>query len=153
MNKIQKFENGMHYIIIEDEVVQKFIAKGSNRVICIIENYRFHCAFMQKKGGGFYINLGSKIGSKLSIKEGLTIYPTFEEDNTPYKFEMPEEFLEALDQDPDAYEIFQGLTDGNKRSLIYLISLVKSSEKRIERALKVIKKLKIGITSPKMMLK
>jgi uncharacterized protein YdeI (YjbR/CyaY-like superfamily) len=78
---------------------------------------------------------------------------SFKEDDSEFQFEMPEEFLEVLYQDPDADAVFQGLTDGNKRGLIYVITLVKSSEKRIERSLKVAEKLKIGVTSPRLVLK
>jgi uncharacterized protein YdeI (YjbR/CyaY-like superfamily) len=49
--------------------------------------------------------------------------------------------------------VFEDLTDGNKRGLIYVVSSVKSSDKRIERALKIVEKLKIGVTSPRLILK
>jgi hypothetical protein len=153
MNKILKFSNGMHYIMVDENVAKSFITKGSNRALCMIEDINFHCAFMPKKEGGFFINLGSAICNKLNLKEGDEITLFFEEDNTEFQFEMPEEFLEVLYQDPDADAVFQSLTDGNKRGLIYVITLVKSSEKRIERALKVAEKLKIGVTSPRLILK
>jgi Bacteriocin-protection, YdeI or OmpD-Associated/Domain of unknown function (DUF1905) len=153
MDKILKFSNGMHYIMVDENVAKSFITKGSNRALCLIEDINFHCAFMPKKEGGFFINLGSAICNKLNLKEGDEITLFFEEDNTEFQFEMPEEFLEVLYQDPDADAVFQSLTDGNKRGLIYVITLVKSSEKRIERALKVAEKLKIGVTSPRLILK
>ncbi len=153
MNKIQKFDSGMHYIMIDDNLVELYKSKGSKRAICTLNSERFHCAFMPKKEGGYFINLGSGICKKLNLKVGDSIYPTFEEDLSEFQFEMPEEFAEVLAQDPDADTIFQNLSDGNKRSLIYLIGLVKSTDKRIERALKIAEKLKIGITSARLILK
>ena len=42
---------------------------------------------------------------------------------------------------------------GNKRGLMYLVSQVKSSDKRIERSFIIAAKLKRGITSPREILK
>jgi Bacteriocin-protection, YdeI or OmpD-Associated/Domain of unknown function (DUF1905) len=153
MNKIEKFSNGMHYVIVDENIVNPVLTKGSKRAICTIGSEDFHCAFMPKKEGGYFINLGSTICKKLNLKEGDSITLSFAEDNSEFQFEMPEEFSEVLYQDPDADAVFQALTDGNKRGLIYVITLVKSSEKRIERALKVAEKLKMGVTSPRLILK
>jgi hypothetical protein len=153
MSKIEKFSNGMHYVMVDEKIADSFLSKGTKRALCLIENTTFHCAFMPKKEGGYFINLGSTVCKKLNLKEGDEIVLTFKEDNSELQFEMPEEFSEVLYQDPDADAVFQGLTDGNKRGLIYVITLVKSSEKRIERALKVADKMKIGVTSPRLILK
>jgi uncharacterized protein YdeI (YjbR/CyaY-like superfamily) len=58
-----------------------------------------------------------------------------------------------LDTDDEANKIFHALTAGNQRGLIYLLSLVKSSDKKIERALKIAERIKQGITSPRLILK
>ena len=58
-----------------------------------------------------------------------------------------------LDTDEAANKIFESLTDGNKRGLIHLITIPKSSDKKIERALLIAEKLKIGISSPRLVLK
>ncbi len=62
---------------------------------------------------------------------------------------MPEELEEVLNIDLDAHTKFHSLTAGNQRSLIYLVTQVKSSEKRIERALKIAEKIKNGVTAPR----
>jgi hypothetical protein len=147
---IEKFNSGMHYIIIEDTVIQQF----SSRVLCKInDDISLHCAFMPKKEGGFFINIGSTILNKLKLKEGDKISVVFSEDNSEHQFDMSEEFEEVLATDPEANNIFQSLTKGNQRGLIYVVSQVKSSEKKIERALKVTEKLKNGITNPRLVLK
>jgi uncharacterized protein YdeI (YjbR/CyaY-like superfamily) len=66
---------------------------------------------------------------------------------------MPEELREVLDTDPEAGRVFDSLTEGNKRGLMYLVSQVKSSDKRIERSFIIAAKLKRGITSPREILK
>jgi Bacteriocin-protection, YdeI or OmpD-Associated/Domain of unknown function (DUF1905) len=152
--KLEKFSSGMHYVMVNDEMLTPFLLKKIKRVMCKInDSLDFHCAFMPKKEGGFYINIGSKICNALSLKLGDDVTLIFTEDTTEYQFDMPEELTEVFYQDPDAFAIFEGLTDGNKRGLIYLVTMVKSSEKRIERALKIVEKLKIGITKPQLIMK
>jgi Bacteriocin-protection, YdeI or OmpD-Associated/Domain of unknown function (DUF1905) len=153
MSEVLKFDSGMHYTMVEDSIVRTFAVKNSKRAICIIKNTRFHCAFMPKKEGGYFINLGSKICKELELRVGSQVALSFEEDKSEFQFDMPEEFAEVLALDPDADAVFQSLTDGNKRGLIYLITLLKTSEKRIERALKVAEKLKLGVTSPRLIMK
>ena len=107
----------------------------------------------QKKEGGYFVNIGATVCKKLKIKEGSTVTATFKADKTEYQFEMPEELNEVLNLDADANNIFHSLTEGNQRGLIYLVTQLKSSDKKIERALKIADRLKNGITSPRTILK
>lgn len=140
--RLEKFDSGMHYVLVPEALIRPFLEKVQKRAIATIQNEDFHCAFMAKKEGGYFINIGSKICKALNLKLGDEIEISFKEDSTEYQFEMPEEFTEVLYQDADAFAVFEGLTDGNKRGLIYLVTAVKSSDKRIERALKICEKLK-----------
>lgn len=144
----------MHYIAVDNDLVDSFKRIGHNRALCRLnELVEFHCAFMPKKEGGYYVNIGAAICKKLNIKEGTTVTATFAVDGSTYQFEMPDELSEVLNTDADANKLFHQLTEGNKRSLIYLVTQVKSSDKRIERALKIADRLKNGITSPRTILK
>jgi uncharacterized protein YdeI (YjbR/CyaY-like superfamily) len=126
----------------------------NKRVICRVNDLlEFHCAVMPKKEGGHFINIGLTICKKLKIKEGSAINAVFKADKTEYQFDMPAELKEVLDTDGEADTIFHSLTKGNQRGLIYLVMQVKSSDKKIERALKIAAKIKSGITSPKIILK
>lgn len=152
--RLEKFSSGMHYIIVDKDIVDTFKNLGDMRAVCKLnDQVEFHCAFMPKKEGGHFVNIGTTICKKLKIKEGSTVIATFTVDKTVYQFEMPEELIEVLDLDTDANNIFHSLTEGNQRGLIYLVKQVKSSDKRIERALKIADRLKNGITSPRTMLK
>jgi Bacteriocin-protection, YdeI or OmpD-Associated/Domain of unknown function (DUF1905) len=151
---LQKFSSGMHYIMLDEKTISKITKNNNKRAICTInETESFHCAIMPKKEGGYFINIGSAICKRLKIKVGNEIKAHFEIDKTEYQFEMPEELAEVLNTDEEASTIFNALTVGNQRGLIYLLSLVKSSDKKIERALKIAEQIKIGITSPRLILK
>lgn len=151
---LEKFDSGMHYIMLDEEVVQTLIAHNNHRVMCRLnDQVEFHCAIMPKKESGYFINIGSSICKKLKIKEGSAVTASFSADHSKYQLEMPEELQEALNTDLEADQLFHSLTEGNQRGLIYLVTQVKSKDKRIERALKITEKLKIGVTSPRIILK
>lgn len=151
---LERFEKGMHYIMLDKKTVARLPKHENKRVICKLnEQVEFHCAIMHKKEGGHFITIGLPICKKLKIKAGSKVTAVFSVDNSEYQFEMPEELQEVLHSDPDADRIFQSLTKGNQRGLIYLVTLVKSSDKRIDRALKIAEKLKQGLTSPRLILK
>jgi hypothetical protein len=151
---LERFESSMHYIMLDAKTVSTLTKNNNKRVICTLNNAaEFHCAIMPKKEGGSFINIGAALCKKLKIKVGSTITATFKVDKTDYQFEMPEELKEVLDTDYEASTIFHGLTAGNQRGLMYLISLVKSSDKKIERALIIAERIKLGIISPRLIMK
>jgi hypothetical protein len=151
---LERFDNGMHYILLDKKTSSALSKFKNKRVICKLNNeISFHCAIMPKKEGGHYINIGSSICKKLKIANGSRVTATFSEDDSAYQFEVPEEFQEVLSSDPEAEKIFHSLTMGNQRGLIYLVTQVKSVDKRIERSLKIAERIKHGITSPKTVLK
>jgi hypothetical protein len=153
-SKLNKFASGMHYFMVDKKTVDKFATTGDKRVICKLNGtVEFHCAFMQKKEGGHFVNVGSKIRTKLGLSAGDIVTATFTTDNSDFQFESPRELMEVLKTDTEAESIFKGLTDGNKRGLIYLVTQVKSIDKRIERSLKIAERLKLGIKSPREILK
>lgn len=151
---LEKFDSGMHFILLDEKTVLALTKNNNKRVICKLNDLvEFHCAIMPKKEGGHYINIGSVICKKIKAKVGAELTATFIADSTAYQFEMPEEFTEVLETDLEANKIFHSLSAGNQRGLIYLVTQPKSSEKKIERALKIAERIKGGITSPRLVLK
>lgn len=152
--ELQKFDKGMHYIILDPKTVSSLTKNNNKRAICKLKNQlEFHCAIMSKKEGGHFINIGLSICKKFQLKKGSKLFATFSVDKSDYQFAMPAELKEVLHTDQEADKIFHSLTDGNQRGLMYLVNLVKSSDKKIERALKIAERIKTGITSPKHILK
>lgn len=150
---LEKFSSGMHYIRIANARVLA-MAGESKRLRCTLNGQiEIHCALMPKKEGGFFINIGSTVCKKLNVKAGAQLEAAFAADGSTYQFEMPRELQEVLRTDREANTIFQTLTPGNQRGLIYLVTQVKSIDKRIERALTISQKLKDGITAPRVILK
>jgi hypothetical protein len=151
---LQKHPSSSHYIMLDAKKVAKLTKGGNKRVICTInKTEKLHAAIMPKKDGGHFVMIGSSICKKLQLKVGEGLNVNFAIDKTDYQFALPEELKEVLDTDDEANKIFHALTAGNQRGLIYLLSLVKSSDKKIERALKIAERIKQGITLPRLILK
>jgi Domain of unknown function (DUF1905) len=103
--RLEKFDSGMHYVLISEGLVPNFIANGAKRAICTLNNrVDFHCAFMPKKEGGFFINIGSKICHQLNLQVGDEVNCVFKEDTNEFQFEMPEEFAEVCTKNPTLWQ-------------------------------------------------
>jgi hypothetical protein len=152
---LQKSASGSHFIEISNEAGLALKTRfGSNRLLVSIgQNAPIHAALLSKPPVDFYVHVGKMTCQKLKIKAGDLLEIEFAADDSEFQFEMPEAFQEVLDSDEEASEIFQKLTDGNKRSLIYLVNSVKSVDKKIERALKIAEKIKAGITNAQKIMK
>jgi hypothetical protein len=139
---IEKMANGMHYFMVDEAIVRNYMP--SKRAICTIETVQFHCAFMPKKEGSFFVIVNKQNITKLKLKVGDAVTVIFKKDKTDLQFDMPEEFMEVMATDKEAKKTFDGLTDGNKRGIISLLLKIKSIDKRIEKSLFIAEKLKLG---------
>ncbi len=133
------------HIIVPKEVVNSFDFDGkAKRVVCTLNNQEtFHCAFMPAGDGSYFINLNQEIRKKLGLNEGDPVNASVVKDTSKYGMPIAPEFEMALAQDSEADEIFNALTDGKKRTLLYLVQKVKSSDIRIIKALIIMEHLKI----------
>jgi hypothetical protein len=144
-----------HCIVVSAAVAATFIKAGNKRVLCTInEDHTIHAALLPRKAtGDFYIYVGNTLLKKTGLKAGTTLQVQLSADNSDYQFGMPEELAEVLATDATANDIFHALTPGRQRGLIQLVLMVKSTDKKIERALKIADKIKSGITSPQLVMK
>ena len=72
-----KSDSGMHYIMLDQETLDKFSKSGNKRVLCKLnDQIEFHCAIISKKEGGSFIYVGSKIRKELMIKATPTEFKT-----------------------------------------------------------------------------
>jgi uncharacterized protein YdeI (YjbR/CyaY-like superfamily) len=152
---IQKMGAGyMHYIELDAKTVKRVTAGGNKRVVCKLNNIiSVHAAVMKTKEGMYYLMISAANLKKLSAKAGNIVKTEIEIDKSELQFHIPEEFAEVMATDPAAKKIFDSLTAGNKRGLIALVNMLKSSDKKIERSLLIAAKLKTGVTSPAKILK
>lgn len=147
---IQKPATGyMHFFYLPPSDVKRLTRGGNKRVICTFNgNYSIHAAIMRNKEGHHYIMISNQHLKALGLKAGNQVKAVIRIDDTEIQFVIPEELTEVIATDPAAEKVFKTLTDGNKRGLAALVNMVKSPDKRVERALMIAEKLKKGISSP-----
>jgi uncharacterized protein YdeI (YjbR/CyaY-like superfamily) len=151
---IFKNPSNMHCIALHAKTVKQLTANNNKRALCIInKTTELHCAILRTKEDEYYIIISKAICKQLQLQAGSKIDCEFSIDEAEHQFEMPETLQEVLHSDDDAKKIFDSLTDGNKRSLMHLVTLVKNTDKQIERALLIAEKLKLGITQARLVLK
>ncbi len=150
-NATKRFEvtlEGTHAVQIPVEIAAKFLDKGKQRVLVRAfsekKEIEFHAA-LRKRLGNYLITFGKRHQKALEIFPNDYFFLQLIEDTSEYGVAMPHEMEAVLESDPDAMGAFETLSDGKKRSLIYHIRRIKTSQKRIERALVISENLKMGI--------
>lgn len=147
----QRFEvtlEGTHTLVIPDAVAELFSNKDKKRVLVKAffeeKEVGFHAA-LRKRLGRYIITFGKRHQKELGIFPHDYFQLQLVEDTTQYGVEMPKELEAVLESDSEAMRAFETLTDGKKRSLIYHIKRIRTSQKRIDKALVISENLKLGI--------
>lgn len=144
-------------IILPQKSLQEFIEKKHKRVKVNAQfeskKIEFYAQLKHEKTGQFRIYFSKAKQKDLGIF--MNDYFTLQifEDTSKYGVEMSEELEAVLLSDYEANTIFEGLTPGKQRSIIYAISRYKSSQTRIDKAIILTWNLKRAITDPKLWLK
>ena len=115
---------------------------NSRRVVCVLNDSLTLYAAIMPHGNGWVISMNKQNLKKLGLKVGSPVQVNMRRDDSEFGLPMPEEFREVLDQDAVAKAYFDALTAGKKRSLIHIVNGVKNVDKRIERALMLVERLK-----------
>lgn len=136
-NKLWSF-----YLFIPKELGDPFVDGTNRRVVCYLgDEPPIHAALMPK-GDGYSIYVTKKLQQKLGVEEGGEITVSLEKDESQYGLPMPESLEAMILQDDEGRAYFERLTMGKQRSLIYIVSKVKSVDKQITKALAIIDHLK-----------
>ncbi len=130
-------------IIIPDYIFQEMILLSPDkRIICTLNNsLTFQCG-MLPKNPYHYIMLSRERIKTLNLDINDELLVEIIPDKSEFGIEISEEFQEVLFSDPDGQMLFEKLTPGKKRSVIYLISKTKNPQLRIEKAFVVLEHLK-----------
>ncbi|EAQ40955.1 YdeI/OmpD-associated family protein [Polaribacter sp. MED152] len=109
------------------------------------ENYhlKFYAAVKRDKGSGDFKMMFSKQKQKeLQINLGDSFTMQLFEDTSKYGVDVPEELEEVFLTDFEAFTIFETLTKGKQRSIIYGVKRFKTSQQKIDKALILCENLK-----------
>lgn len=136
IKRLEKRKGGYYYLKIDSGIVDQFRRKRSTRMICTIDgevNYR--CGLNHLGDGNYFIIVAGKYLEKLGKELGDRVEYKIEEDPDQLGVEMPEVLTVLLSQDKASKDIFERLTDGKKRSLIYSIIKIKDFDAQVRTIL------------------
>ncbi|MEL6863640.1 MAG: YdeI/OmpD-associated family protein [Bacteroidota bacterium] len=134
IQQLEKRKGGYFYFVIDADIVNQFEKKRATRLICSIEDkVSYSCGLNHLGNGHFFIILATRYLKKLNKELGDTVRFEIYEDPNPLGVEIPEVLTVLLQQDEEAKAIFDRMTDGKKRSLIYAIRPIKDIDKQIQK--------------------
>jgi Domain of unknown function (DUF1905) len=129
-------------IVVPDDVMDHF-KSGDKRVICTInDSAQLHCALMSNGDGTYFIMTNANFRKVNKLNEGDEVFVKLKVDDSKYGMYVPDFFEELCFQDPEADVLFHKLTAGKQRTLLHIISKLKSEEKQLEKSLIIFDYLK-----------
>jgi hypothetical protein len=112
-------------------------------VVCTLQQMAsFQGALMPYGDGHFFINVNNQLRKKLKLNEFDEVLVSLVPDTSKYGLPMPPEFEELLHQDIAGSDLFEALTDGKKRTLLFIIGKPKSPDLRIRNGIVILEHLK-----------
>ncbi|HEY6951728.1 MAG TPA: YdeI/OmpD-associated family protein [Bacteroidota bacterium] len=130
------------HIRVPKSVAEKFLRKGSRRVICTLNKSRtYPCALLPRGDGSCLITVNKKLRTDLHLDFGTNLHVHLVNDTSEYGLPMPAELAELLRQDREGRRHFDALTPGRKRTLLYIVGQAKNPERRLLRAVTVVRHL------------
>lgn len=132
----------LHHIAVPADIVDEVGGIGT-RLMCSINGHKaFHAGMVALGGGVAYITVNKKRMKNYGVEKGDEVEVTVELDHSKYGMKMPEELEALLEQDEEGARRFENITPGQQRYIIHYVSQVKSSQKKIDRAIMLINNLK-----------
>jgi hypothetical protein len=124
-------------------IAGKLASGRDRRITCTLNEVEtFQCALLPFGSGQFVISVNKTLRSRLKLDMGDDVRVTLRKDESTYGLPLPEELAEVLAQDKEGDTLFHALTRGKQRTLLYIAGSVKQVDKRIHRALVIVKHLK-----------
>lgn len=120
------------------------LMRGTNkRVICSINGSdEFQCALRHRGKNLYLVTVNQKLRKHLELDFGDRVCVALRKDESRYGHAVPEELLAVFRNDREGRKRFDALVIGKQRTLLYIINAVKSSEKRLFRAVAIVEHLK-----------
>ena len=132
-----------HHLPVPDFVVD-IVKKEwkAKRLIAMLDSSIEHRCALMPAGDYYYILLNKEIRNKLKASSTDQILVTVKPEEAKYGMEVPLEWQELLDQDPETKKYFELLTPGKKRNLLHIMNKVKSDRLRLEKSIIISEHLK-----------
>ncbi len=134
-------KGGYNYLELSRTVVDQMNHGRSTRLLVTIdENVIVRCGLNHLGNGDFFIIVSKRHLDELKKEKGDVVSCKIQEDPDQLGVDVPEVLSVLLEQDQYAHDVFERLTDGKKRSLIYGIVKIKNVDLQVKRILEFLEK-------------
>ena len=142
INRFDETYMTLHLVIPNEVYSEMILLAPDKRIVCTINNeFTFHCAMLSKVTF-YFVLLNKEICKKYNYRENNEVQVEIIPDKSKYGMPISEELEAVLHSDPEGEKWFEKLSDGKKRSLIFLTNKTKNSQLKIEKCMVVLKHLK-----------
>jgi Domain of unknown function (DUF1905) len=133
IGQLEKIKGGYFYLTIEADIINQFERKRHTRLVCHLdEKISYQCGLNHLGNGNFFIIVAGKYLEQLGKKVGSFVHFRIEEDPNPLGVDVPEVLTVLLMQDENLKDIYDKITDGKKRALIFSIIKIKDIDKQVQ---------------------
>lgn len=148
---------GKYYSLqLPEHMVRPFLEQNQRRVrgkARFKDKEVIFYATIQKIRGNYVMLFGKRYQKLLGIYPNDYFTLQFFEDTSKYGVDLPEELEAVLHSDPEAETLFESLSAGKKRGLIYAIARYAHSQTRIDKSIMLCDNLKRGVRDNRDLLK
>ncbi len=133
VKKLPPRHGAYNYLVILGDEVKSWPKQRATRLVVSIDDMvEYSCGLNHLGDGNFFVIVANKWMKKLKKEVGDEVNFTIIEDPIPLGVEVPEVLTVLLSQDEDAKAIYDQITDGKKRSLIYSFYKIKNIDRQVE---------------------
>jgi len=117
------------------------------------KSIQFYAHLKKEATGDYRIFFSKAKRDELNVEVGDFVLFQLFKDESKYGVEVPEALDAVLLSDYDAFQIFEKLTPGKQRSIIYAIKRIKNVQTQVDKSIVMTQNLKRGITDNKLLFK
>lgn len=140
-------ENGYSFFYVGRDLSEYFSLNNIKRVTLKIEENEPLHQELRKSNLGFKLTLSKRTIKEFNLEVGKSYNIEVKEDSSKYQFKFPEILNKIFYQDSEAEKLFEKLTAGKQRSILHKINTVKSIDRQIDTAYRILNNLKDGAVS------
>ena len=131
------------HLAVPANLTERLLNAGSRRVVCTLNDAAtFQCALIPRGRGQYVITVNKSLRDRLKVNFGDDVSFELSPDTSSHGHPIPSEWKAALAQDREGRALFQALSLGRQRTLLYIINRAKDPDKRIHRSLVILGHLK-----------
>ena len=134
-------QGGYCYLEIPASLINSLEKGRKSRFICTLnDSVKFQCGLSHLGNGNFFIILSKDRRKQANIEIGDRVSFHLCIDPNPLGVAIPEMLEVLLSQDNGLNAMWNELTDGKKRSVIYAVNRIKNVDLQVRRSIELIQK-------------